>query len=175
MSFYKSSDSPVKRSNLVFVLIFAIIAIAGMVLMVSGPSRQVGKDYVMPDSVQVSGKSIERGQGFGIYYFLLKAILFTAVIIVFILIVAKIIRVRSAKNLAFGGDIRIVGRKYLSPKQYLLLIEISGRRLLLGVTESNISKLASFNMEDGFHSEEKDVLNASEDRIIERFRLKKKE
>ena len=168
MSFYKSADSPIRKSNLAFVLIFAVIAIAGMVLIVSGPSGQTGRDYVAPDSV-------EKAQGFGIYYFLLKTVLFTAVIIVFILIVARIVRVRSAKTLAFGGDIRIIGRKYLSPKQYLLLIEVSGKRLLLGVTESNISMLASFNMEDSFQREAEDVLSSGEEKIIERFKLKKKE
>ena len=175
MSFYKSASSPIRKSNLAFVLIFAVIAIAGMVLIVSGPSGQTGRDYVAPDSVQVPGESVEKAQGFGIYYFLLKTVLFTAVIIVFILIIARIVRVRSAKTLAVGGDIRIIGRKYLSPKQYLLLIEVSGKRLLLGVTESNISMLASFNTEDSFQREAEDVLSSGEEKIIERFKLKKKE
>lgn len=35
--------------------------------------------------------------------------------------------------------------------------------------------LASFNMEDNFQREAEDVLSSGEEKIIERFKLKKKE
>jgi len=43
-----------------------------------------------------------------------------------------------------SGAIRVVERAYLGPKKAVFLVEISGRALALGVTETNISTLSEW-------------------------------
>ncbi len=48
-----------------------------------------------------------------------------------------------------GGqdEIKITGAKYQSPKEKLILVEVMGKKLLLGITPGKIEKIESFDVE----------------------------
>lgn len=49
------------------------------------------------------------------------------------------------------GGIKILHRFYVSPKVLLLMVEVEGRRLLLGVGDSGVSLICELGKNDKFH------------------------
>ena len=61
-------------------------------------------------------------------------------------------RKNTYKNkLSFEGDyfsMEVLGKQHISPKQYLMMVRIEGRKLLIGVSEQSINLVKEF-IEDG--------------------------
>ena len=79
-----------------------------------------------------------------------KMLMWVGVVIVFIYAAAYVIRryVPSARNMFGSGVIKIVGRTYISSKQYLLLVKVGSRVVMVGVTGGAMSALAEISDPD---------------------------
>ena len=79
-----------------------------------------------------------------------KMLMWVGVVIGFIYAAAYVIRryVPSARNMFGSGVIKIVGRTYISSKQYLLLVKVGSRLVMVGVTGGAMSALAEISDPD---------------------------
>jgi flagellar biosynthetic protein FliO len=69
--------------------------------------------------------------------------LWLAVIVVFIYGMVWLIRkcMPSARNMFAGSVMKVVARTYLSPKQYILLVKVGSKLVLVGVTNGSMTPL----------------------------------
>jgi flagellar protein FliO/FliZ len=51
-----------------------------------------------------------------------------------------------------GGDIKVVASTFLGPKERVLLLEVNGRQILVGVNPNCIQALSEFPAAPGFQS-----------------------
>ncbi|MFH1851043.1 MAG: flagellar biosynthetic protein FliO [Candidatus Neomarinimicrobiota bacterium] len=131
-----------KRGSLAGMVIFAIIMIWGFYLVYSGEPRQFTPPPINPEAgTVIAPVATEPGLGGQI----IRTVVVTAAIIVLILMVARWYRraLPGGGSLA-GLQVAVQGRHYLSARQSLLLVEIEGRRLLLGVTDNGINLVTEF-------------------------------
>ncbi|MBO8130542.1 MAG: flagellar biosynthetic protein FliO [Candidatus Marinimicrobia bacterium] len=174
-----NNNSQKKRGNLLLAAIFFAIALIGILMMVNNPSYENLSQKTIEDTIKVSEESIvgnQAGKEINFYTFILKTMLITGIIIILILIIARFIKIKGFKNSTFGQNIKIIGRKYLSPKQYLLIIDVYGKKILLGVTEHSINKLDEFEVQDEFSENSiSDAKKRIEGNIIEKINLKKRQ
>jgi len=90
-----------------------------------------------------------------------KTILALLVILAVVYILAVFLKRFVNKNQSSGSiPVNVVGSKLFSPKKAIYIVDVQDKRLVIGVTDSAITKLAELNID-----EEKDVLN--ENREIE--------
>ena len=71
----------------------------------------------------------------------------TAFIIILILVGFKWYK----NKLSFEGDyfsMEVLGKQHISPKQYLMMVRIEGRKLLMGVSEQSINLVKEFVEEE---------------------------
>ena len=75
--------------------------------------------------------------------YFLRTLGITGLIIVFILIGFKWYKSKLVQN----GDhfsMEVLGKQHISPKQYLIMVRIEGKKLLMGVTDQSINLVKEF-------------------------------
>lgn len=132
----KGKYSPL--ASRLFALIFALIAILGMMSIFSPEPIEV------PDTEQEVFKPRTTYSGY-----LLRVVTVTVIMVVFIIaglwLYKKQLTHKGKNNL----NVNLLGKHYLNDKQYLLKVLIEDRYILLGVSESSINYLTELdNMED---------------------------
>lgn len=79
-----------------------------------------------------------------------KTVVYVALILAAILVGARVIKRYGGKRLkqASSPDIRILGRRYISPKQSIAMVKVRHKELLLGITDQSIRLLYDFTPEE---------------------------
>jgi len=157
-----------KRGSLGVALIFILIAIIGMILVYTKPDYQKSKSAPVPE---VESEQIQKNYpkpALGSY--LIRTVVVTGAIIVLIIIGAKVYRRRLKNDLPFRFQLKVVGRKYLSPKQYLTIIKTGQRHLLLGVTDNSIQLLTELQDEELISDEDDTGPPHPFNRVIQQFK-----
>lgn len=158
-----SNERPSQRlKSSVLAVLFALIAVMGVVLTLSkygGDTETETADPQRTDRVVTNGRETEGKQtekmptGVAEEYLnrndhysrgIVRTILLSAVFVVFLLVGFGIYRRRYRGGSTFGTRIDVIGKKYVGPKQYLMMIEVEDRRLLLGITDQSINFLYEF-------------------------------
>lgn len=79
-------------------------------------------------------------------YSIWKVVLSLAFIIVFIPVCLWLVKKLQVTQMRFGqSDIRIVSSQSLGAKEKIVLVEVEGERVLLGVTSNSINHLKTFS------------------------------
>lgn len=162
------SQTNQKRGSLGAAFIFILIAIIGMILVYTKPDSKKSEAAPVPE--------IESGQNQKSYpkpaweVYLFRTVVVTGAIVVLIVIGAKVYRRRLKNNLPFQFQLKLVGRKYLSPKQYLAIIKTGQRHLLLGITDNSIQLLTELNDEELISDEEDTGPQHPFNRAIQQFK-----
>lgn len=76
---------------------------------------------------------------------------FAILVIAIIFFVLK--KYSSKFNLAKDNNLRVVGKSSLSPKNHLYIIEVEGKKLLVGATDSNINLISELDEEEKSNEE----------------------
>ncbi len=79
-----------------------------------------------------------------------KTIVYMALILVAILLGARIIKRYGGERLkqSSSPDIRILGRRYINPKQSIVIVKVRNKELLLGITDQSIRLLYDFTPQE---------------------------
>ena len=150
-----------KTKSYLIALIFVIIAIIGVWLTFRDPSQSesapkkeksgVYKEDTLSQKNQVTGfksdstkfsnysKRADNNSG-GI----IKTVIITILFIIFIIIGMMIFKNKFSSGKTFGMDLDILGKKYFGQKQFLLMVRVENRKLLLGVTDDSINLIKDF-------------------------------
>ena len=86
-----------------------------------------------------------------------KVVAVTAAIIGFFWLTARLYRRKMMPDFHKGGRFEVLGREHLSPKNYLVMVRVEGRKLLLGVTDMSVNMLAEFDESEEFDSKGTDL------------------
>jgi len=123
-----------KQATTLFALIFALMAILGLVSIMSPNSA----DEIVTPSQTIPVTNTYTG-------YLLRVVVVTLTMIVLLIIALKIyqkqMKLKGKNNLVLN----IQGRHYINEKQYLLKVNIEGKYLLLGVSESSINFISELD------------------------------
>ena len=70
-----------------------------------------------------------------------------ALIVIIAILVAMLFIAKKFSSLpGIQDEIRITGSKHLSPKKRLVLVEVLGKKILLGITSGKIEKIETFEL-----------------------------
>ncbi len=121
-----------KKASNIFVVIFALMAILGMISTMS-------PDTVEGDMEPGSTESLQTRSTYSGY--LLRIMVVTVTMVIILIVGLKIynkqMRLKGKNNLS----VTMLGRHYINDKQYLLKVFIEDRHLLLSVSDANINFL----------------------------------
>lgn len=125
-------------------LLFSLILIMGMIWLFNDPpgdSFDKQKEVVSTEKINHKDTS----PTYGWYFF--KMILITSSFVIFIILGLKFYK---KKYIQFGNrpGMTVLKKHYLSTKQYLMEIEIENEKLLIGVTDHNITLLKEYKNHD---------------------------
>jgi len=132
-----------KQATYLFAMIFALIAIAGFVSLVSPgtPEAPAAGSETLPTNSKYSG-------------YLFRVVAVTSALVVFLIVGLRIYR----KQIQLSGknniNLNLLGRYYLNDKQYLLKVTIDDRNLLLGVSDSSINLITELDLDRNDDSDE---------------------
>jgi flagellar biogenesis protein FliO len=157
-----------KRGSLGVAFVFILIAIIGMILVYTRPDHKKSKSAPAPEVESAQIQKSYPKPALGSY--LIRTVVVTGAIIVLIVIGAKVYRRRLKSDLPFRFQLKIVGRKYLSPKQYLAIIKTGQRHLLLGITDNSIQLLTELNDEELISDEDDTRPQHPFNRVIRQFK-----
>jgi len=133
------------------VIIFAIVTVIGAILMYSSPPGFVDKQQesssTSPTSVTKVATENERYETDYSDY-VVRTVFVTLFIVMLIVVIAKIYRNRVHQEINSKIEMHVLGRKYIGPKQFLLMVNVQKRNLLLGVTDNSINLIASYELEE---------------------------
>ena len=79
---------------------------------------------------------------------IIKTIVISALFIIFLIAGIILFRKKFKSSRAFGMDMEILGKKYFGQKQFLIMVKIEGRKLLLGVTDNSINLIKEFEVDE---------------------------
>ncbi|UCD39254.1 MAG: flagellar biosynthetic protein FliO [Fidelibacterota bacterium] len=151
-------------TNLILIMVMVMVAIIGISLQsrsietrtqkprtestVEAPADQPVEQH--PEAAEELAQRPESTVGNNLTLTLWKVILYVALIIAAIIIGARILRRYGGDRLrqASSPDIRILGRRYISPKQSIAMVKVRHKELLLGITDHSIRLLYDFTPEE---------------------------
>ncbi len=85
----------------------------------------------------------QAGQEHSLTGFYIRTLFATIAIVIFILLMARWYKKVSGQNLKPAGQsIRIIARRNIAPKQFILIVGIEDKKIALGVTDHSITPLA---------------------------------
>tara|TARA_B100001123_G_C15345850_1_gene1037113 strand:+ start:20751 stop:21230 length:480 start_codon:yes stop_codon:yes gene_type:complete len=76
--------------------------------------------------------------------YFLRTLGITGLIIIFILMGFKWYKSKLVENVNHFS-MEVLGKQYISPKQYLIMVRIEGQKLLMGVTDQSINLIKEFS------------------------------
>lgn len=157
-----------RATNLILISMMAVIAIVGVMLQsrsIESKANEARQETTTPSvgdkQEQDLQQLIERPERKPDYpaeqnlvSTLWKVVIYVLLILAAIIIGARILRRYGGEKLkqTSSPDIRILGRRYISPKQSIVMVRVRNKELLLGITDHSIRLLYDFtpeNKEDG--------------------------
>jgi flagellar protein FliO/FliZ len=152
-------------ANLTLIMVMVLVAIVGISLQ----QRSIGTRTQQP-AIEVSPEEpadqqpIQQPQpastkparetdfsvGTDLTRTLWKVVVYVMLIIAAILLVARVLKRYGGDRLkqASSPDIRILGRRHISPKQSIVMVKVRHKELLLGITDHSIRLLFDFTPEE---------------------------
>lgn len=176
MIFKQNSPLVPSRKSYGIALVFVFIAVMGIIMTISSFSRiSEPNQGNPPDSKE---KKVETTFESNYPRFVIKTIIITCAIIILFVLGAKLYKRRHRSEISGRIKMDIVGRKYIDSKHYLLMVNVCGQRLLLGVSDNSINLIAEY--EDSNSNENFDEANTSQmddqfSRILKRVKVKDKD
>lgn len=161
-----------KKSYLI-ALIFILIAVMGLMTMLSSiqgisKSDKVERHILEKQKVESSQKSSYTG-------FVLRIVLITVALIILTFLGAKWYRNRSRSDISDKMRMDIIGRRYIDSKHSLLMVRVNGRKILLGITDNSINRIAEYeenNTDENFAQAEITQMSDQSPKILKRFKVK---
>ena len=138
---------PAFKRSLIYLLGLMAVLLAGRFLVNDGPRTATRSLAALPAADSTVAQPALRTEP-DLTGQMLKVLGVTAAIIVVMLVLWRLyLRLGGQHNNA-PGMLRILSRQSLGPRQYLTLVQAGERRLLLGVTEQNITLIADLSDAD---------------------------
>jgi flagellar biogenesis protein FliO len=135
-----------RKGSYGLALVFALIAILGYIMMYSNPPHV---DVPQSDRVVQSPDAEEEPLSANPYRgYLWRTFVVTLTFIIVLLLIARWTRHRSRTATSGPLGLQVVGRKYIGPRHYLLVVRMAEKNLLLGVTDHSINFIGSYTGED---------------------------
>ena len=141
------------KTSIRLPVVFAVVSALILILFILFPGENATNDVAQANSSNY-GESVPFNSNYSHYF--LRTLGITGIIIILILVGFKWYK----NKLSFEGDyfsMEILGKQHISPKQYLMMVRIEGRKLLMGVSEHSI------NLVKEFVEEKKNGLNTDND------------
>lgn len=122
-------------------LLFALVLIIGMMLIFNDPpGTKYDKSSQVIQSQNQKPKPLQTHYGW--YFFRMVAV--TGFVITLFVFSVKYYKRKMAKT-GHYFDMRVLGKQYISAKQYLMMIRVEDRKMLLGVTDHSIHLIKEFD------------------------------
>jgi flagellar protein FliO/FliZ len=152
-----------RATNLILISMMAVIAVVGIILQsrsiesrANEPRQEATTPTVDDEQEQELQRLIERPERQSDYpaeqnlvSTLWKVVIYVLLILAAIIIGARVLRRYGGEKLkqTSSPDIRILGRRYISPKQSIVMVRVRNKELLLGITDHSIRLLYDFTPE----------------------------
>jgi flagellar protein FliO/FliZ len=160
---------PARRAtNLMLISMMGLVAVVGVILQsrsIESKANEARQETTTPSTGDKPEQGIrqliekpERQADYpaeqNLVSTLWKVVLYVLLILAAIIIGARVLRRYGGDKLkqTSSPDIRILGRRYISPKQSIVMVRVRNKELLLGITDHSIRLLYDFtpeNKEDG--------------------------
>ena len=128
------------KTSIRLPVVLAVVSVLILILFFLFPGENATNDIAQIHSGN-NGESVPFNSNYSHYF--LRTLGITGLIIILILVGFKWYK----NKLSFEGDyfsMEILGKQHISPKQYLMMVRIEGRKLLMGVTEQSINLVKEF-------------------------------
>ena len=132
------------KTSIRLTVVFAVVSALILILFILFPGENATNDVAQANSSNY-GESVPFNSNYSHYF--LRTLGITGIIIILILVGFKWYK----NKLSFEGDyfsMEILGKQHISPKQYLMMVRIEGRKLLMGVSEQSINLVKEFVEEE---------------------------
>jgi len=130
-----------KQSSNLIAMIFGLIFILGVVSIIT-PNPVEKSDS--EETIVAGDAGPTRNVNYTAYYFRVIVMMVVSIVhfcIVSIRLYQRYLRVNDKSNL----ELKILGRKYINSKQYLLKVFVDNRLLLLGISEQSVNLIADLS------------------------------
>jgi len=125
-------------------MIFLMIAVVGMVWMIGSQQKTARTGQTAISETQTTGRPETTLPKVKLGAYVLRTVIVTGAILGIIWFGVRLYKKRLHSDLSPHSNIRIIGRQYLSARQYLVLVQAESKRLLLGVTDQSIRCLTEW-------------------------------
>jgi flagellar biogenesis protein FliO len=129
-----------RSGSMGLALLFLMIAVLGIVMTMNRKPQR--PQLAMPDSSYVVPEYSETARSFG--SFIARTVAVTGLIIMVLLMVRKYLKKHNVSDGSGRFQFEVLGKRYLSPKQYLAMVRVENSRILLGVTDHSINLIREF-------------------------------
>jgi flagellar biogenesis protein FliO len=123
-----------------YPVVLAVVSVLILILFFLFPGESTTSDAAQIHSGN-NGESVPFNSNYS--YFIFRTLGITGFIIVLILVGFKWYK----NKLSFEDNyfsMEVLGKQHINPKQYLMMVRIEGRKLLLGVSEQSINLIKEF-------------------------------
>jgi len=148
--YYLGTQAP-RRGSYGAALLFFIIMILGFVMLWRPSNQQPEQPSSVPAIVDSSQAPLfpVKEKPTSSTRIWTKVISVTFLLVVIFLLFYRVYGRRLQVGKSPGLQAKVLGRRYLDAKHSLVLIEVEGHRLLLGLTDHNIQLIKDFTTEEG--------------------------
>jgi len=148
--YYLGTQAP-RRGSYGAALLFFIIMILGFIMLWRPASQQPEQPSSVPAVVDTSQAPLfpVKEQPASSTRIWTKVISVTLLIVIIFLLFYRVYGRRLQEGKGPGLPAKVLGRRYLDAKHSLVLIEVEGHRLLLGLTDHSIQLIKDFTTEEG--------------------------
>ncbi len=136
----RANNSSKRAGSMGLALLFLAIAILGIAMTTHRSSQR--PSLAAPDSSFVLQNNTESPKSFS--SLVVRTVVVTGVLIVIFLMAIKYYKKRITPDSSGRFHFEVLGKRYLSPKQYLVMVRVDESRLLLGVTDHSINLLKEY-------------------------------
>lgn len=153
-----------RLTNLILIMVMVVVVIIGISLQTrsigsrsqrppaeaTAPAPEEVTDHQLQRPAQEPAPKTELSTGDELSAALWKVIMYGVLIVAAILIGARVVKRYGGERLkqASSPEIRLLGRRYISPKQSVVIVKVRHKELLLGITDHSIRLLYDFTSEE---------------------------
>ncbi|MFC1547567.1 flagellar biosynthetic protein FliO [Candidatus Neomarinimicrobiota bacterium] len=157
-----------RATNLILISMMGLVAVVGVILQsrsIESKANEARQETTTPSTGDEPEQGLrqliekpERQTDYpteqNLVSTLWKVVIYVLLILAAIIIGARVLRRYGGDKLkqTSSPDIRILGRRYISPKQSIVMVQVRNKELLLGITDHSVRLLYDFtpeNKEDG--------------------------
>ncbi|MFB0517276.1 MAG: flagellar biosynthetic protein FliO [Candidatus Neomarinimicrobiota bacterium] len=153
-----------KFTNLMLIAVMVLVAVVGISLQmrsigsrakkppveVIAPAPEPESEQPTPSSSEESAPPTTIATGNDLSSALWRIIIYGALIVAAIILGARILKRYGGERLkqTSSPEIRILGRRYINPKQSIAMVKVRHKELLLGITDHSIRLLYDFTPDE---------------------------